>query len=79
LHDSYAQILIVQSSGSLRVVSSRWICFSLIILLGVLSSAISAVIAALILVEAVALLKLDRRSEVAAVVLARVAIGLRLA
>jgi predicted cation transporter len=59
-----------------KVISSRWISFSLIIVLGVLSSAISAVIATLILVEAVALLKLDRPSEVATVVLACFAIGL---
>ena len=45
-------------------------------MLGLLSSVITAVIAALILVEAVALLKLDRQSETAAVVLACFAIGL---
>jgi predicted cation transporter len=59
-----------------KSVSPRWIYFSLIILLGLLSSVITAVIAALILVEAIALLKLDRRSEIAAVVLACFAIGL---
>lgn len=57
-------------------VAPRWIYFGLIILLGVLSSVITAVIAALILVEAIALLKLDRESEIAAVVLACFAIGL---
>ena len=57
------------------MVAPRWIYFSLIIALGLLSSVITAVIAALILVEAVALLKLDRRSEIAAVVLACFAIG----
>ena len=59
-----------------KVVSPRWIYFGLIVLLGLLSSVITAVIAALILVEAIALLKLDRRSEVAAVVLACFSIGL---
>jgi predicted cation transporter len=59
-----------------QLVGPRWIYFSLIIVLGVLSSVITAVIAALILVEAIALLKLDRRSEAAAVVLACFAIGL---
>lgn len=59
-----------------KLVAPRWIYFGLIIVLGLLSSVITAVIAALILVEAVALLKLDRRSETAAVVLACFAIGL---
>src|SRR5713101_3520414 len=60
----------------IKVVAPRWIYFGLIITLGLLSSVITAVIAALILVEAVALLKLDRQSETAAVVLACFAIGL---
>ena len=59
-----------------KLVAPRWIYFGLIIVLGLLSSVITAVIAALILVEAVALLKLDRESETAAVVLACFAIGL---
>src|SRR5215469_11063890 len=59
-----------------RLVAPRWIYFSLIIVLGLLSSVITAVIAALILVEAIALLKLDRQSEIAAVVLACFSIGL---
>jgi predicted cation transporter len=58
------------------VVAPRWIYFGVIIVLGLLSSVITAVIAALILVEAIALLKLDRASEIAAVVLACFAIGL---
>jgi predicted cation transporter len=57
-------------------VSARWIYFGLIVLLGLLSSVITAVIAALLLVEAIAMLKLDRPSETAAVVLACFAIGL---
>lgn len=59
-----------------QVVAPRWIYFGTVIVLGLLSSVITAVIAALILVEAVALLKLDRRSEIAAVVLACFSIGL---
>src|SRR6516165_3234841 len=59
-----------------RSVAPRWIYFALIILLGLFSSVITAVIAALILVEAIAVLKLDRHSETAAVVLACFAIGL---
>lgn len=48
----------------------------LIVSLGLLSSVITAVIAALLLVEAIAILRLDRQSETAAVVLACFAIGL---
>ncbi|MGH7933145.1 MAG: DUF1646 family protein [Candidatus Binataceae bacterium] len=59
-----------------KLVAPRWIYFGLIIALGLLSSVITAVIAALVLVEAIALLKLDRDSEIAAVVLACFAIGL---
>lgn len=60
----------------LGVMSAHWIYFILIVVLGLLSSVITAVIAALILVEAVSLLNLDRKSEIAAVVLACFAIGL---
>jgi predicted cation transporter len=59
-----------------KLVAPRWIYCALIIVLGLCSSVITAVIAALILVEAIAVLKLDRRSEAAAVVLACFAIGL---
>ena len=59
-----------------RSVAPRWIYFALIILLGLFSSVITAVIAALILVEAIAVLKLDRHSEATAVVLACFSIGL---
>src|SRR3972149_6245377 len=60
----------------LAAVPVRWIYFGLIVTLGLLSSVITAVIAALVLVEAITLLGLDRRSEVRAVVLACFAIGL---
>jgi len=59
-----------------RVLAPKWIYFGVIIVLGLLSSVLTAVIAALILVEAISLLKLDRQSEIAAVVLACFAIGL---
>lgn len=59
-----------------QVVSPKWLYFGMIILLGLLSSIITAVIAALVLVEAIGLLKLDRRSEITAVVLACFSIGL---
>jgi len=56
--------------------SARWIYFTLIVALGLLASVITAVISALLLVEAIAMLKLDRPSEIAAVVLACFSIGL---
>jgi predicted cation transporter len=62
--------------GLRAVVPSPWIYFTLIIGLGLLSSVITAVVAALLLVEAIAVLKLDRSSETVAVVLACFAIGL---
>ena len=57
-------------------VPARWIYFTLILALGLLSSVITSVVAALLLVEAIAMLKLDRSSETAAVVLACFGIGL---
>jgi predicted cation transporter len=59
-----------------RAVPGRLIYLLLIVSLGLLSSLITAVVAALLLVEAIALLRLDRQSETAAVVLACFAIGL---
>ncbi len=59
-----------------EAVSPRWIYFTLIMVLGLISSIITAVIAALLLVEAIAMLRLDRPSETAAVVLACFAIGM---
>jgi predicted cation transporter len=60
----------------LSVMAAHWVYFILIVALGMLASIITAVIAALILGEAITMLKLDRRSEVDAVVLACFAIGL---
>jgi predicted cation transporter len=57
-------------------VRPRWIYLCLIVGLGLLSSLITAVVAALLLVEALAMLKVDRPSETVAVVLACFAIGL---
>ncbi len=59
-----------------EAIGERWLCFGLTILLGVLSSIITAVIAALILVETLALLKLNHPDETFASVLACFAIGL---
>jgi len=57
-------------------IAPRWIYFGLIVALGLLSGIITAVIAALVLVEAIALLRLERDSEITVVVLACFAIGL---
>ena len=57
-------------------VPARFIYPTLMLTLGLLSCVITAVVAALLLVEAIAMLKVDRESEVAAVVLACFAIGL---
>lgn len=59
-----------------KTIAPRWIYFGLIVALGLLAAVITAVIAALILVEAIVLLKLDRDSEITVVVLACFAIGL---
>ena len=54
----------------------RWLCFGLTITLGLLAGFITAVVAALVFAEAVALLKMDRSAEVAATVFGCFAIGL---
>jgi predicted cation transporter len=59
-----------------KAIAPRWVYFGLIVALGLLAGVITAVIAALILVEAIALLKLDRDDEITVVVLACFAIGL---
>jgi predicted cation transporter len=63
---------------SLAVVrfGQRWLCFGLTIILGLLSGFITAVVAALVFAEAVALLKMDRSAEIAATVFGCFAIGL---
>jgi len=60
----------------LRLAPARWICFGLIVALGLLAGFITAVVAALVLVELIELLRLGRASEVAITVLACFAIGL---
>ncbi len=60
----------------LATVPPRVVYFLLIVVLGLLASIITAVIAALFLVEAIALMNLDRDSEIVTVVLACFAIGL---
>jgi predicted cation transporter len=54
----------------------RCLCFGLTIILGLLAGFITAVVAALVFAEAVALLKMDRSAEVAATVFGCFAIGL---
>lgn len=60
----------------LETFSPRAVCLMLIVILGLIASLITAVIAALVLVETVALMKLERSSEIPIVVLACFAIGL---
>jgi len=59
-----------------RVMPVRLFLALVVIVLGFLSSVITAMIAALVLVEIVSVLRLDRRSELTAVVLACFSIGL---
>lgn len=58
------------------LVPTRFIYPTLVLSLGLISSVITGVVAALLLVEAIVMLKLDRNSETVAVVLACFAIGL---
>lgn len=60
----------------MRLMPARWICLGIIVGLGLLASVISAVVAALVLVELIELLRLGRASEVSITVLACFAIGL---
>ncbi|WP_425800326.1 DUF1646 family protein [Desulfitobacterium sp. Sab5] len=57
-------------------ISTRLLLFLIVTVLGLVSSLITAIIAALILVEVVTVLKLDRKSEVAIVIITCFAIGL---
>jgi predicted cation transporter len=54
----------------------KFFAFTLIVVLGLLSSVITAIIAALVLVEIIAHLTLERRSEIRLVILACFSIGL---
>jgi predicted cation transporter len=59
-----------------RTLGLRWALFSIILVLGLGSSLITAIIAALALAEIITLLKLDRKCEIRIVVYACYAIGL---
>jgi predicted cation transporter len=72
----YTRPLLIRAFASITVaMKPRWICFALILLLGALAGFITAVMAALVLVEAISFLRLDRRSEISVVVAACFAIG----
>jgi predicted cation transporter len=61
---------------ALLALGPRLLAFLVVVVLGLLSSAITAIIAALVLVEVVSALSLDRRSEIRLVVLACFSIGM---
>lgn len=63
-------------SEAIRMFGQRWLCFGLTIILGLLAGLITAVVAALVLTEAISLLRLDRTAEIAATVFGCFAIGL---
>lgn len=62
--------------ATLRVVPFKLFAFLVIVVLGLASSVITAIIASLVLVEVVSALKLDRKTEVNFVILSCFAIGL---
>ena len=49
----------------IRVLGQHWTCFCLTLTLGILAGFITAVVAALVFVEAISFLRLDRSTEVA--------------
>ena len=59
----------------IQILHPRMICFCLAIILGLLAAFITPVVAALVFVEAISLLRCDRRAEIAATVFACFAIG----
>ncbi|MGD0117098.1 MAG: DUF1646 family protein [Candidatus Binatus sp.] len=63
-------------TGAVRRFGQRWLCFGLTIVLGLLSGFITAVVAALVLAEAISLLRMDRSAEIAATVFGCFAIGI---
>jgi len=61
---------------AIRRFGQRQLCFGLMIVLGLLSGFVTAVIAALVFAEAISLLKMDRSAEIAATVFGCFAIGI---
>jgi predicted cation transporter len=60
----------------LKTVGVKWFVFLVVVFLGILSSVITAIIAALVLVEITSHLKLDKKNEIVMVVLACFSIGM---
>src|ERR1017187_4920399 len=71
LRDYFDQLL----RRVIGLLGPRILCFGLVIILGFLAGFITPVVAALVFVEAISLLRCDRRSEIAATVFACFAIG----
>ena len=65
-----------QVNGILKNVGARWFVFLVVVVLGLLSSIITAIIAALVLVEIVGHLKLDKKNEILMVVFSCFSIGM---
>jgi predicted cation transporter len=63
-------------AGAIRIFGERCLCFGLTIIAGLFAGFITVVIAALVFVEAISLLRLDRKTEVAATVCGCFAIGI---
>lgn len=63
-------------NGILKAVGTRWFIFLVVVVLGLLSSVITAIIAALVLVEIVEHLKLDKKNEILLVVFSCFSIGM---
>lgn len=63
-------------AGAIKIFGERWLCFGLTIISGLLAGFITVVIAALVFVEAISLLRLDRKTEVGATVYGCFAIGM---
>jgi predicted cation transporter len=62
--------------GAIGAIGNKAFAFAIVVLLGLFSSVITAIIAALILVEVIDCMKLDRKDEIKIVVIACFAIGM---
>jgi predicted cation transporter len=63
-------------NGLLKAIGARWFVFLVVVLLGFFSSLITAIIAALVLVEVIGHLKLDKNNEILIVVFSCFSIGM---
>lgn len=75
LFNKFQHLLAKRVNKLEKKLGTGWFLFLLVVLLGMLSSVITAIIASLILVEVVSHLKLDRKSEIKLVVLTCFSIG----